>query len=267
MKSLATFFAAAGLLGASVASADDAAPSPAASTTTSDGFVLPKGKALVDAYLELDLSSDRVFKPVSFAPDIWYGVTDDLTLGLVHSGVGATGFLGAVGDSLCLTGSDNGCAHVYNNVGLDGRYRIARPWSIDAGLYITSISDPFQLAVKAGVDGRWVWNKVALQVQPSLFIGLTNREPDMGPANTETLFIPATVSYLVAPKVDLALQAGVALPFTNTSDTWSLPLSIAARFAATPRLGLGLAFSFPDLVGGNATTDLRSLTLGGTYAF
>jgi len=57
------------------------------------------------------------------------------------------------------------------------------------------------------------------------------------------------------------------LPFTKTSDTWAIPLSIAARYAVSPKFGLGLAFSFPDLIGGNGTADARSLTLGGSYAF
>src|SRR3954463_14923560 len=132
------------------------------SASDTDSFTLPKGKLALDAFVEMNLSSDQAFKPVSLSPDLWYGLTDDITLGLVHSFVGQTGFLGKSGDSLCLTGSDNGCAHVYNNVGIDGRIRIKKPFAVDVGLYINSISDPFQLAAKLGIDGRWVWGKLAL---------------------------------------------------------------------------------------------------------
>ena len=146
----------------------------------------------------MNLSSGAAFKPVSITPDLWYGVNDDVTIGLVHSGVGATGFLDGVGNSLCITGSDNGCGHVYNNVGLDGRIRITKPWAVDVGLFINSISDPFQLAAKLGIDGRWTWNKVSLELQPSFFLGLTNREPMatgmvVVATNTETLYVPATL--------------------------------------------------------------------------
>ena len=259
-------------MGASVSGA-----TPSASDT--DRFTLPKGKLVLDAFVEMNLSSGEAFKPVSITPDLWYGVNDDVTIGLVHSGVGATGFLDANGNSLCITGSGNGCPHVYNNVGLDGRIRIAKPWAVDVGLYINSISDPFQLAVKLGIDGRWTWNKVALEVQPSFFLGLTNREPvTTGTGgttstislaqNTETLYVPATLSYLVAPKFDLALQAGLYLPFTNTSQIWAIPLAIGARYAVSAKFGLGLAFSFPELIGGSTSTaSARTLLLGGSYAF
>src|SRR5882757_2600288 len=94
--------------GASRASADEVGASVSTATASdTDGFVVPKGKLVLDAQLELNLSSGNAFKPVSLAPDLWYGVTDDITLGLVHSGLGETGFIGAVGDSLCLTGSSN----------------------------------------------------------------------------------------------------------------------------------------------------------------
>jgi hypothetical protein len=277
MLRLHTLLLATAVVGAagSVARADEMGASVSGSTASAsdtDRFTLPKGKLLLDAFVEMNLSKDQAFKPVSISPDLWYGVNDDVTIGLVHSGIGATGFLEANGNSLCITGSSNGCGHVYNNVGLDGRIRIAKPWAVDVGLYITSISDPFQLAAKLGIDGRWTWNKLALELQPSFFLGLTNREPmSTGmvviATNTETLYVPATLSYLVAPKLDLALQAGLVLPFTKTSDTWAIPLAIAARYAVSPKFGLGLAFTFPDLIGGTSSADARTLLLGGSYAF
>jgi hypothetical protein len=277
MQRLHTLLLATSLVGAgaSLASADEVGASVSTATASdTDGFVVPKGKLVLDAQLEINLSSDNAFKPVSLSPDLWYGVTDDITLGLVHSSLGETGLIGAAGDSLCLTGSSDGCAHVYNKVGLDGRIRLVRPLALDVGLYVNSFADPFHLDAKIGLDARWAWNKLSLELQPSFFIGLTNRNPKdaMGnalpkEADTETLFIPATVAYRVVPKADLALQAGLVLPFTDTSNTWSVPISIAARFAATPKLGIGLAFTFLDLIGGTSTADDRSLTLGGTYAF
>jgi len=262
-------------LGVSTARADEVGASVSTSSASdTDGFVLPKGKLLLDAELEMSLSSGAAFKPVSLAPDLWYGVTDDLSLGLVHSTVGETGFIQGAGDGLCFTGSSSGCPKFYNKVGVDGRYRLKKPLALDVGLYINSISDPFFLDIKIGLDGRWTWDKVSLELQPSLFFGLTNRTapavmpPAMAaPANTDVLFIPATLAYRVAPKADVALQAGLALPFENTSDSWTIPLAIAARYAVSPKFGLGLAFSFPALIGGTSTAKIRTLTLGGTYAF
>ena len=238
---------------------------------------MPKGKLLLDAFLEMNLSSGEAFKPVSLSPDLWYGVTDDLTLGLVHSTTGATGFIGNTGDSLCLTGGQQRLPAL-----LSGRRR-RRALSLDAPTRarrraLRSVHRSVRGRDKLGVSGRWTWNRLSLEAQPSLFIGLANRQPTTknamgaevadGPTNTEQLNIPITVAYLVTPRVDVALQPGLVLPFTDAGDTWRIPLAIAVRFAATPRFGIGLAFAFLDLIGGGDDgADRRSLTLGGTYAF
>jgi hypothetical protein len=278
MTRLTTIVVASALVGAGVARADVSASATVdtgqtAQSQAPNSLVVPKGSLQLDAFVELDLSSGEAFHAVSVSPDLWYGVTDDLTLGLVHSTTGATGFIGGIEDSICV---GQACEHVYPDVGLDARYQLARPLALDVGVYAVD-TDPFQLAVKLGIAGRWAWGKLSLETQLSLFIGLTNRNPTVAvpappvpPApNTEDLFLPITVAYLVAPRVDLALQPGLVLPFTQTGDTWAIPLAIAVRFAATPRFGIGLAFSFLDLIGGGKGTgvDARSLTLGGTYAF
>lgn len=271
----ATLVATGGL--ASVAHADDgdedAAPaetSVALSTdaAAADGFTLPKGKLALNVNLGVNLSTDAVGKPVSLSPDLWYGVSDDLTIGLVHSGEGLNGFLGtSTGGSLCLAGEKNGCGDVYSNVAVDVRYRLKSPLTLDAAIYVSSF-DPFVVGAKLGVDARWVWSKVSLELRPSVTIGFTERDA----GNHESLFVPATLAYAVAPKVGVGLQSGVILAdLEHAGDTWAIPLSIAARFAATPKLGVGLAFSFLQLAGADAIggggADLRTLTLGGTYAF
>lgn len=286
------FLLATALAGASgsVAFADDAAPAGDGSGATSDvpagtvssELTLPKGAFMIDLDIGMDLSKGLAFKPVSISPDIWYGITDDFTLGLVHSATGATGVIGGFGQSLCVTGTNDLCDHVYNNVGLDGRIRLARPFAVDVGLYIEnlglsetvdgqSVSTPFQLAAKLGISGRWQWGNLSLEAQPNIFIGLTNRNPSAFDTNTntETLYVPVTVAYLVLPKLDIALQPALDLPFTNTGNDWSIPISIAVRAAVSPSFSVGLAFTFLDLIGGGNDTgaDLRSLTLGANYAF
>jgi hypothetical protein len=244
---------------------DDAAPaSPPHGDQQPDQLALPEGALVIDAFLEANLSKSQSFKPVSLSPDIWYGATDELTLGLVHSSVGATGFLGGVGDSLCLSGKSNGCAHFYQDVGLDARYRLVAPFVIDAGLFVRNF-DPFWLAAKVGVGGRWLFDKVTLEVNPSLFFGFTHRDP----FNKDSFNLPITVSYEVMDKLDLSLQSGAQLQLENTSDNYRVPASLAARYQFTPRLGAGLAFTLPYLIGPSAAPhgfDVRTLMLGGSYA-
>ena len=242
-----------------------------------DQLTLPQGRLLLDAFVEINLSDGAVFKPFSISPDVWYGATPELTVGLVHSAVGASGFIGGVGTALCLSGSANGCGDVYPGVGVEARYKLTTgmlAWAADGGLYVRHF-DPFQLAIKIGAAGRWHSGPLAVEVTPNLFFGVTNRAPAaMGTVvvttNEEILNLPVTALYSVIPKAQVALQVGVVLPFQNAGDTFAIPLSIGGHYQATADLNVNLAFSLPLLAGGSLQptgVDARTLTLGGTYAF
>jgi hypothetical protein len=237
---------------------------------------LPKGRVLLDAYLEMNLVSGSEFKPFSLSPDLWYGVTDDITVGLVHSAVGGSGFIGGVGESLCLAGTGGGCADVYHNFGVDARYKLKTgnlAYAAEGGLYVASFDPEFVMAVKLGAVARWQQGKIAAEVSPNLFIGVTGRTVGEGAAevtvNGETLNLPITGLYEITPKISAALQLGAVVPFENTGDTYRIPLSIGGHFAVNESINVNLAFSLLAVAGGGSATgfDARTLTLGGTYAF
>lgn len=255
-------------------------PEAAASSPTGPegaaSVTLPKGRALLDAYLGINLVSGLEAKPISLSPDVWYGVTDDITVGLVHSAVGASGFMGIVGTSLCLTGTDNGCAKLYDNFGVDARYRLKTgnlAYAAEGGLYVLSLDPDFRLAVKLGLVARWQQDKIAVEVSPNLFVGATGRTIGEGATevtvNGETLNLPITGLFAVTPKISAALQLGAVVPFENTGDTYRIPLSIGGFFQVNESINVNLAFSLLAVAGGGSATgfDNRTLTLGGTYAF
>lgn len=259
---------------AGVAHADETEvpPAAAAAPASTQQLTIPKGGIVIDGFLVANLSANLAFKPVSLSPDIWYGATDDLTLGLVHSSVGSFGFVGDPGTSLCLTGSSNGCGGVYENVGADVRYRLTAPWNVDGGLFLFNLADSAQLALKGGISGRWRFDKIAVEFQPSLFIYLTNRSDGgtvMGKTTapaSELLAVPVTGTYAVTPELELGAQTGVLLPFSNTSDSYSVPLSLLGRYAVSNKLSIGLSFSLLALIANNGGFDARSLSIGGSYA-
>ena len=258
-----------------------AAPAtPAAGAEGTDSLTLPHGRLLLNAFVEIGLSTGAAFKPISLSPDVWYGVTDDITVGLVHSAAGGSGFIGGVGDALCLTGTDNGCAELYPGLGIDARYKLktgAFAWAADGGLYARHLGDPLELAVKLGALGRWHSGQLAVELEPNIFIGVTNRTVsqtvggvtvDVG-VNEDFLNLPVTVLYAVTPAIAVSAQVGALLPLESTGDAYSIPLSIGGHYRVNESLNVSLAFSLPRLVGGGDGTgfDTRSLTLGGTYAF
>jgi hypothetical protein len=254
----------------------DAAAPAAAGGDGADQLTLPKGRLLLDAFFEMALSSGAVFKPFSLTPDIWYGATDDITVGLIHSGLGRTGFIGGVGDALCLAGENNGCPSFFPGFGIDARYRFktgAMPVVVGGGLYVRDFN-PFQLAIKIGAVGRWRSGKIAVEFAPNLFFGVTNRAPEVmgvasGETNQEVFHLPVTALYEVTPQISAALQTGLVLPFQATGDTYRVPLSIGGHYHLNESVNLSLAFSLLQLIGGGSSTgfDVRTLTLGGTYAF
>ncbi|HEU4729619.1 MAG TPA: hypothetical protein VFT22_17105 [Kofleriaceae bacterium] len=261
---------------------EESKPAAEASATAGEGadqLTLPSGRLLLNAFVEINLSTDLAFKPVSLSPDLWYGATPDITVGLIHSSVGASGFIGGVGDSLCLTGTDNGCSDLYKNVGLDVRYKLKNgqlAYAVDGGLYVTSF-DPLVLALKAGGVARWHQGPLAVETAPNLFVGLTNRTTNQMAGgvtvevttNGEVFNLPVAAIYTVAPKIDVDAQTGVVLPFENTGDTYRVPFSIGGHFHVNESLNINAAFTLLAVVGGGSQTgfDGRTFTLGGTYAF
>jgi hypothetical protein len=254
-------------------------------------LTLPKGRLVLNAFFEINLSDSAAFKPFSISPDLWYGATDEITVGLVHSALGTTGFMGGIGtyglgngDGLCLSGSgDGGCADVYPGFGLEGRYKLKPAFGFtlaaDGGLYVRHISDPIELSIKIGALGRWHKDKLAVEINPSLLIGLTNRTQSETAGgvtvdltlNDDILFIPGTVLYTVAPQIDVMGQTGFFLPLEHTGDTYAIPLSVGASYHLNESVNLTLALSLPRLIasssGGQTGFDARVLTLGGNYAF
>jgi hypothetical protein len=236
-------------------------------------LVLPEKRGLVQAFFAISLSADAVGQPASIQPDVWYGVKDEITVGLVHSSRAATGFVGGTDFGLCITGTENGCEGLYSSAGVEARYHLKDgPLSLAAqgGLHASDLN-PFQMALKVGVVARWRQDKLVVDAAPSIFAGITARDGTamVAQSNKEIVYVPLTVLYQLHPKVAPALQVGAVIPFEATGDTWQLPLSIGAHANLTPEVFAELMFTFPEIAGGELTdgADSRSLTVGGGYAF
>ena len=128
-------------------------------TPPQPGLTLPAGGVMAQLNLEMGMNEGTAFEPVSIAPDISYGVTDDLTLSLVHSNAAISGFRGTSGAGLCITGTDNGCPHVYQDFGAEALYSVLRgPFALAAngGLIAQDLrpASPaaFDLDLKVGRD-------------------------------------------------------------------------------------------------------------------
>ncbi len=238
------------------------------SEVTTLSLTLPKGGVLIQAFLQANLVDDAIFKPFSISPDIWYGVTDDLSVGLVHSSFGTTGLFGAVGSSLCL--HEDSCSDVYSNVGLDGRYTFLRQHNLtlaaNAGVFALSLDPDLLLDLKLGVVGRYETGKLAILFNPNILIGVTERDN----GNEDFVNVPISFNYIAHEKFTAGLQVGFQSPIEDMGDLWRIPVSLGVSYAASSQLGLFAAFSLPSLAAGDSINqtgfDSRTFTLGANYS-
>ncbi len=224
-------------------------------TPPKPGVTLPKGAINIFATFEANLSTDRAFKPFSLAPDISYGVTDDLTVALIHSTFAITGFRGGAGAGFCLAGEDNGCASVYNNVGVDALYSLTRGGLALAalgGVHALSL-DPFQLSVRAGLRGRLTSGNLIIGFSPSIFAGVTDRDA----GNKEFIWVPIFLGYRATPKVIAAVGTGIKGPLDGFGDAWTVALVPQVLYSLSAKIGLGISFAMPRILGAGALPDAQ----------
>ena len=244
---------------------DDSAVIPAR------GLIMPSGTFALMIPLNLNLSSEAALEPVSLSPDIRYSITNDIGVGLTHSFYGATGFLGfdgLIGTGVCVTGADNGCARVYDNVGIEGLYVFASKddWGLvgSAGLQAGSF-DPFTLSFKVGIAGTWhprrFAGRLGLTVNPVLFLGITERNG----GNDESLGLPITADYAITKAIHGVVQTGVGFDLDGIDDTYFVPLSLAGNYTITRQWTVGAVFSLPFLLAGDGFNgggvEARTVTL------
>ncbi len=235
-----------------VAAAD---PDPAAepAPVPRPGLTLPAGALNLAVTVEIEMSVGRVAKPLSIAPDVSYGVSDDLTVALVHSSYALSGFRAKAGGGLCLTGDDGGCVAVYNNVGAEGWYRLAAgklAAAVGGGVHATNLDAGFY-GIKLGAKVRQGFGKLAVTTLPSVLIAITKREDDAGTKlNKDMLWVPVQLTYRVADPLTVGLGTGIKGPLSGFGDAWQVPLGFMAQYAIDRQLGVGASWVFGQIVGG-----------------
>lgn len=235
------------------------------------------GEVQVTGALEIDLSENRFGEQVIIGADVFYGVSPDLDVGLVHSSTERTGFLADEDGGICI--GDAFCGDTYDRPGVLGRYPLLRGESLkvllEAGLIVVTFTDPFALSLKLGMRARWQSGKFFLRVTPNLFVGLAGRTiEEMGVEsdfNKERLHVPVDVGYGVAENIDVFVQLGVAGPLADFVDGLNTPLGAGLSYRVTESIAILGWFSFlnvfntqPDFEIG---LDIRAAGVSATIGF
>lgn len=267
MKLLEHMCLAACLVGsfATTATADDdsspAADDPAGQNALARDVQGPGGMLSARIVLGVNLSKGAFGEPISIAPDVHYGVTDKLQLGLLHTG--PTGWQARPGTGLCLTGKDSGCPKVYDNIGFDVMYAFGSgnfPASAHGSLFIDSF-DPTTTHLALGVAGKAHFSEgVALLYDPKIAIALDSRD-----SNKDVLYVPLELQFQLGPPSLLKVLTGIWATTSDFGGTYQIPLGVGFVQNLNKHFDLGARFSFDNLLGKQPAdvgrADLRSFAL------
>lgn len=190
----------------------------------------------------VDLSSGSVGDPLLLAPDIYYGVSKKLTVGIDHE------------QGICVSGA---ACDTYNDARLDALYSLVYTDRIHlaarGGARVADF-DPATAGVEIGLAARLGFANLAVVLEPRLYVGLLERE-----TYAEQVDVPLQVQYQLNESNALFLRSGVRGPLDGFGDAVQVPVGLGALFVVTRRFDVGLEILFPNLAGKGATADARAL--------
>jgi len=212
-------------------------------------LVLAQGQLEAELITEINVAPNAIAKPISFAPDLWVGVTPRLTVGIVHSDPSLDRI--QPGASLCLRRDPELCDATYRGGGLDARYLlIDHDVVTDLALaprmrFLIDDLDPVKPALTLGGELRWQHGRYAVDTDPYLQLGVYNT----GRGNRARLNVPIVVSIQPTRRSVVELHSGWNSDLAVSNDGWHVPVELAVRAAATSALDVGVALGFRTLLG------------------
>ncbi|HUS33257.1 MAG TPA: hypothetical protein VMZ53_32365 [Kofleriaceae bacterium] len=217
------------------------------------GVTLVQGAVLVNMTLEMSVAKTNAGVPASLAPDVSAGVTNDLTLSLVHSGSALTGFRGGAGAGFCFTGEGPGkCKSSYAGGGFEALYGLVRgPIAVGAngGLLVTSV-DPRRMDVKVGFKSKATLGRTSLVFNPSVWLALDARNDAMAP-HEDQLLLPLGIVQKVTTRFSVGAGTGLRGPLKHLGTQYAIPAGVILQFALDPHVTFGSSLVFGRIVGGS----------------
>jgi hypothetical protein len=201
------------VIAASATAAADPAPGP---------LVLRDGQLAAQLVLEVSLDLSYVGDPTSLAPDLWWGVTPRLTIGVIHSdpsldqvGVDAT---------FCVRYTTYRCSGPYKGDGLDARW-LAIDGPIAVAPRIRAIMrdiDPDKPALTLGALARWTHSWFSITGDPYLRLGLANQQD----GNRAALYVPIWFGARIDSHWDVAIHTGYDSDLDVAADGYHVPITL-----------------------------------------
>ncbi len=230
------------LLAASVARTATAAP---ADDIISRPLTLEAGQLDAQLTFEAELATP-LFQPFAIAPDIWFGVTQRLTLGIIHSDPSLDRIQATA--SFCVRQSALECDRFYEGSGIDARYLVFDDGAFSiaprARAYIHGI-DPIKPAATFGAMLKYRHHQFAIESDPYLRFSLANAQ--LG--NRGGIVIPLYLEWQPSTCWLVFAQTGWDANYVVLSDGWHIPFGVGATWRVTQQLDVGAEFGFTTALG------------------
>jgi hypothetical protein len=195
---------------------------------------------------EINLQPRFVARPLSFAPDAWWGISPRWTIGLVHSNASLDRI--EAGATLCVRESPiSTCNRLYRGSGLDVRFS-ARAGALSIAPRVRVLVrdlDPFKPAITLGALVRWSHGRFAIAGDPYLRLPLANHS--LG--NRAALVVPLWLAVQPARGWELAVHTGYDADLVVLRDDGHIPLGLAVTARATRELDVRVLAGWSRLLG------------------
>jgi hypothetical protein len=224
-------------------------------------IVLDEGGVDLRLTAEIAVRNYRPGRPLSLAPDGWWGVARDWTIGVIHSDASVDQI--EAGATLCVRDSSvPTCSHPYRGSGVDVRYgAVAGALAVAprVRLLVRDV-DPFKPAMTLGALVRWTRGRFAIASDPFLRVPLANG--DLG--NRSALSIPLWLSVQPARGWMITAHTGFDADLAVLRDGSHAPFGLGVTARATPEVDVALEAGWGRLFGPqyNAKSSAVLITAG-----
>ena len=188
--------------------------------------------------MRINLADNNAFKPVEIPAHFFWGVSDDVMIGITHE------------QGLRLNTGPGPARKVYNDVGFGAVVFLAgqRNYEVDLhlGVPFHQLSPDLFIGAQFGILGRAnVAEHVALVYDPSVYLGMNRR--DLG--NGDYLNLPIWFYFQATPVVVPFVGTGVQGRLDHFGDNFSIPLEGGVLFTVAQGIQIGGMLHFDNVAG------------------
>lgn len=210
--------------------------------------VLGTGMFEIRGDLFIGLNDGAAGEPFAITPAVYYGLSEQLTLGIFR-------------DAICFN-----CSEVVDSLGFDAIFALLQQSDLSLAVRGSLVAESFNAdfyQLWVGVLGKYIAGRLAIQFDPKLIIGLSERT-----SNKEVLTIPVDVQYQIDQMLAVVVTTGISGYLDGFFDYLQIPLGLGAHYTVNRQLDVGGQFIFLNLFGhtpAGGQFDQRALQLFVNY--